>query len=121
MRMSLFVRCAGVSVALFVASLISFPSLPNPAAGWFTLHPAVTVNRALKGDRLPLADPIADRSRELGLPVSPAPSQAPRKSPPWVRLRLQSDFLALAGERLPPLHGLTIIWIPTRMQVGRRS
>jgi len=81
MRMSLFVRCAGVSVALFVASLISFPSLPNPAAGWFTLHPAVTVNRALKGDRLPLADPIADRSRELGLPVSPAPSQAREKVP----------------------------------------
>lgn len=75
MRVGLFARSVAVAIALLTASLISFPSFPNPAAEWLNSIPAMSVNRGLKGDRLPLVEPTAE-PRELGLPVSPAQSRA---------------------------------------------
>ncbi len=72
MRMLLFARSAAVAMALLTASVISFPSFPNPAAGWIGTSPALSVNRTLKGDRLPLTEPAIE-THELGLPISPAP------------------------------------------------
>jgi hypothetical protein len=74
------VRFAGVALALFIASFISLPSFPNPAAGRPTSNPAVTVDRTLKGDRLPLVAPLA-QPHELGLPLTPPRSQAREKVP----------------------------------------
>lgn len=70
MRRVFLVRFAGVMLALFTASFISFPSFPS--TGMFTSGPAPSVNRLLKGDRLPS---VAVWQHELGspaLPVSPA-------------------------------------------------
>jgi hypothetical protein len=70
MRRVFLVRVAGVMLALFTASFISFPSFPS--TGMFTSGPAPSVNRLLKGDRLPS---VAVWRHELGspaLPVSPA-------------------------------------------------
>lgn len=79
MRGMLVLRSAAVAAALLTASLISFPSFPNPAAGWLTSNPAISVNRALKGDRLPLLP--AAQPHGLGSPLSPAQSQ-PQEKPP---------------------------------------
>lgn len=69
-------RVAGVLAALFIASFISFPSFPKDVF----ISNSPSVNRALKGDRLPLATPGVS-SRELGLPVPPEPSRARDKAP----------------------------------------
>lgn len=68
MRSVFWVRTAGVLVALFAASFFSFPSFPN--AGIFGSRPPLSVNRALKGDRLPSISP-AIYPHELGSPLSP--------------------------------------------------
>lgn len=78
MRGILVLRSAAVAVALLAASLISFPSFPHPA-GWRT-EPAISVDRTLKGDRLPLVGSTI-QSHELGLPVPPAQSQWREKIP----------------------------------------
>jgi len=49
-----FIRIATVITALLVASFIAFPSFPS--TGFLSLMPAVSVDRALKGDRLPFAN-----------------------------------------------------------------
>ena len=48
----LFVRIVVVFWGLLVASFVTFPSFPSTGLASFT--PAVSVNRTLKGDRLPL-------------------------------------------------------------------
>ena len=48
----LVVRIAALLWGLLVASFVTFPSLPSAGLASFT--PAVSVNRTLKGDRLPL-------------------------------------------------------------------
>jgi len=53
-----FVRVAAIVSALFVASFILFPSFPN--AGLLAASAPLSVDRAFKGDRLPLA---ADKIR----------------------------------------------------------
>jgi hypothetical protein len=67
-------RAAGavgvVSLALITAALITFPSFPTTGAALSTKTPAVTVNRALKGDRQPIGQP-----EQLSAPA-PVPSQA---------------------------------------------
>jgi len=78
MRRISFVRVVGVLVALFTASFISFPSFPS--TGVFALSPPISVNRALKGDRLPLVEPTALPHR-LGLPASPGQAQSRVKVP----------------------------------------
>jgi hypothetical protein len=81
MRSVLLVRFAGVMLALFTASFIAFPSFPS--AGMFASNPAPSVNRVLKGDRLPLIG-RALQTRELEsptLPASPVPPAAGGKLP----------------------------------------
>jgi len=76
-------RGAGVagilSLALATAALVSTPSFPT-TAGLFSTAPAMSVNRALKGDRLPvlapnltptLAPPVGQREPETPAPASP--------------------------------------------------
>ncbi|HLN47908.1 MAG: hypothetical protein P4L80_04685 [Xanthobacteraceae bacterium] len=63
-----FVRVVGVMLAAFTASFISFPTFPS--TGVLTLAPAPSVNRTLKGDRLPSVSP-AVWSHELGSPAGP--------------------------------------------------
>ncbi len=86
----LSVRIASVTglflLALFTAGLISLPSFQTTAsAGLSTTKPAPFVNRARKGDRLPIAKPIVAPG-EFGFPASPVtPLRAPigaRKIPP---------------------------------------
>jgi hypothetical protein len=80
MRGIFLVRLAGVALALCTASLISFPSIPNPAAGRPISNPAFTVDRTLKGDRLAPVAPVAQPS-EFGLPSLPARSQSRERVP----------------------------------------
>lgn len=71
MRVLFVVRFAGATLALSVASFVAlFPSWPNSAPLWLTTTPAVSVDRTLKGDRLPRVAPM-DKSHQLGLPVAP--------------------------------------------------
>ena len=48
----LIVRIAALLWGLLVASFVNFPSFPS--TGLASFAPAVSVNRTLKGDRLPL-------------------------------------------------------------------
>ena len=59
----LFVRIVAVVSGLLVASFIAFPSFPS--TGFLSFTPAVSVDRALKGDRLPLFAPT-DKYRDAG-------------------------------------------------------
>jgi len=88
----LSVRFAGVALALFTASLVSFPSFPTTGAG-STSSPAISVNRPLKGDRLPFAKPTV-RPRELGLPVSPVRPHA------QIPVGCDSAFSPISSSRL---------------------
>jgi hypothetical protein len=67
-----YTRAAGavgvVSLALVTAALLTFPSFPTTGAALSATTPAVAVNRALKGDRLPAARP-----EQAGAPVLIAP------------------------------------------------
>ena len=74
-----FIRFASVALAVFTAAFISLPSFPNTAAGHGTAGSALSIDRTLKGDRLPLVAPIGD-PHEFGLPLSPS-SQAREKVP----------------------------------------
>jgi hypothetical protein len=95
MRMVFFVRSAGVAIALLTASFIAFPSFPNPAAGRLASDPAITVDRSLKGDRLPPIAPIA-QPRDLGSPLSLPPSQARERVP----VGCDSAFSPISAPRL---------------------
>jgi hypothetical protein len=68
-----FIRIATVITALLVASFIAFPSFPS--TGFLSLMPAVSVDRALKGDRLPFAPP-ADKTEMQG-PSTPSRATIP--------------------------------------------
>ena len=81
MRAIFLLRVAAVMAALLVAGFVSFPSSPNSAPLWFTTDPAVTVDRTLKGDRLPVATPR--KPHEVGLPAATRPSQPSAKRSPW--------------------------------------
>ncbi len=65
-------RIAAVAFALVAASLVSFPSLSTTG---LSSTPAASVNRALKGDRLPAAKPTAWQ-HEFRPPVAPLQSRA---------------------------------------------
>lgn len=80
MRGILFIRFAGVALAMFTAAFISLPSFPNTAAGHGTTSSGLTFDRTLKGDRLPLVAPVGE-PHEFGLPLSPPSSQAHEKVP----------------------------------------
>jgi hypothetical protein len=67
-------RIAAVAFALVAASLGSFPSLSTTGAG-LSSTPAASVNRALKGDRLPTVTPTAWQ-HEFRPPVTPLQSRA---------------------------------------------
>lgn len=73
MRGVFWLRVASVLVALFAASLFSFPSFPR--AG---VYSPPLVDRALKGDRLPSVSP-AILPNELGLTL---PAQPPHRAIP---------------------------------------
>jgi hypothetical protein len=79
MRVPLFVRFASVALASFVAGFVAFPSFPNSAPLWLTAD-SLSVDRTLKGDRLPLVAPIS-KTHELGLPVTPGQSRSRAKIP----------------------------------------
>ncbi len=70
MRVLFFVRFASAALALGLASFIAFPSMPNSAPLRLTTTPPVSVDRTLKGDRLPLVTPI-NKSHQLGSPAKP--------------------------------------------------
>lgn len=74
MRSMWSVRVAAVAFALVTASLVSFPSYSTTGAG-LTSTPAISVNHALKGDRLPTANPTFVWQHELRPPVAPLQSQ----------------------------------------------
>jgi hypothetical protein len=74
MRAIFFIRVASVLAALFTASFISFPSFPE---GIFSSDP-ISVNRALKGDRLP---PVALGSLPHELGARPLERQTREKIP----------------------------------------
>jgi hypothetical protein len=80
MRVPLFVRFAGVALASFAAGFVAFPSFPNSAPLWLTRSAPVSVDRTLKGDRLPLIAPIS-KSNGLGLPVAPEQLRSRAKIP----------------------------------------
>ncbi len=73
------VRVACVALALIAASLISLPPITSfigSAVANFGMAANATVsNRALKGDKLPVAE-TRRRPHELEMPASPLPSQA---------------------------------------------
>ena len=68
MRLNILVRATAVAATLFAVSFVSFPSLPHPSLKQLTGGPPPTVNRALKGDRLPVTTP-AQRPSEVGQPL----------------------------------------------------
>jgi hypothetical protein len=94
MRRISFVQLAGVLVALFAASFVSFPSFPKGAVVEAAFSNSISVNRALKGDRLP---PVALRVAppELGSPL-PERSQIREKVP----VGCDSAFSPVASPRL---------------------
>lgn len=75
-----FVGCAAALLAVFTAGFVWFASFPTTGAELFGSFPAVSVNRALKGDRLPLGRP-AILPPEPQLPGRFEPSQAHEKIP----------------------------------------
>ena len=66
-------RAAAVVAALVVASFISIPSFPH--GGLLSFTPPVSVDRTLKGDRLPLSAP-GDKT-EIRLPAMPLRTRIP--------------------------------------------
>ena len=94
MGSGLWVRIAVVAVALFAASFISFPSFPSTGM----LTPAPSVNRALKGDRLPSLYP-AVWPHELGF--SPAKSRQHGKVP----VGCDAAFSQISAPRLADVFG----------------
>jgi hypothetical protein len=65
-----FARLAGaagmIAVALLIAALVTLPAATPTGAGYSPSAPTMFVNRALKGDRLPIsADPIHAPGRTL--------------------------------------------------------
>jgi hypothetical protein len=90
MRSVLLVRVAAVLLALFAASFIAFPSFPSAATFISGLPP--TVNRVLKGDRLPLIG-RAMQMQELEAPAQPALA---RKVP----LGCEGAFSSISAPRL---------------------
>ncbi len=82
----LFVRIAAVLSGLVVASFLTFPSFPS--TGVFALTLSVSVDRSLKGDRLPVArsvdkteaPPASQTSRDIpfGCERAFSPISAPR-------------------------------------------
>ncbi len=70
-----------LSLALFTAGVVSFPSFPTTGAGLSRTRPTMSVNRALKGDRLPLVR-LTVWPRDLRPPVSPTPTQPQAQIPP---------------------------------------
>jgi hypothetical protein len=93
MRSVLLVRVAGVMLALFAASFIAFPSFPS--TGIFASGSAPTVNRALKGDRLPLVG-RAVPTRELESPAVPAQPASGGKVP----LGCEAAFSSISAPHL---------------------
>jgi hypothetical protein len=88
MRPILFARGAAVVAALLAATFISFPSFPS--AGLFTLNPP-TLDRAFKGDRLPL--PVG--ANRIEAPASP--TQQTREKVP---LGCDGAFSPISSPRL---------------------
>ena len=69
----LFLRIGAVLSGLLVASFVTFPSFPS--AGLHVFIPAMSVDRTLKGDRLPL-EPHAEKA------LAPSASQILRDKIP---------------------------------------
>ena len=69
----LFLRIGAVLSGLLLASFVTFPSFSS--AGLRVFIPAVSVDRTLKGDRLPL-EPLAEKA------VAPSASQTMRDRVP---------------------------------------
>jgi len=68
-----FARAVGLcSLVLFTAALLIFPALPTTGAGLSTASSRVLVDRAHKGDRLPVAKPANEADQFAPPPPSPA-------------------------------------------------
>jgi len=63
MRAIFLLRAGGVMLAMLVAAFVSLPSSPNSAPLWSTTGPAPTIDRTLKGDRLPVGAPAGAAPR----------------------------------------------------------
>jgi hypothetical protein len=68
----LFVRIASVLSGLLIASFVAFPSFPS--TGFLSFTSSISVDRTLKGDRLPLAP--TDKT-EMPLPSVPSREKIP--------------------------------------------
>lgn len=83
-RQQLFVRIGGALgvtvLGVFFLGLVPFIGSEPSAGAGFAKTPAVSVNRELKGDRLPLPSDINSAVSRVE-PHSPAPYGAPREVP----------------------------------------
>jgi hypothetical protein len=95
-----FVPIAAVVLGLLLVSFIAFPSFPG--TGFLSFTPSVAVDRALKGDRLPLSAPT-DKT-EMRVPSAPSLRE---KIP--VGCDLQPGLFAAAGQCVPALRRVTEI------------
>ena len=95
MHVPLFVRFASVALASFLAGFVAFPSLPNSAPLWLTAHRSVSVDRTLKGDRLPFSATLS-KSHELGSPAVPEHLQSRAKIP----VGCEAAFSSISAPRL---------------------
>ena len=94
-----WVRVGGVLFAVFAASFIAFPSFPN---GIFVSGAQQSVNRTLKGDRLPSISP-AVFPHELGSPLIPnLPAQTFRRKIP---LGCDAAFSPISSPKLAHVFG----------------
>jgi len=98
MRFDFFVRATSVTLTLFAVGFASFPSLPHPALKQPTGGARPTVNRALKGDRLPVTAP-GQRSHEIGQPLSGPPA------PDKVLTGCDAAFSSLVSPHRAPVFG----------------
>jgi hypothetical protein len=84
----LFVRIVAVLSGLLIASFVAFPSFPSTGFRVFT--PTPSVDRTLKGDRLPL-DPSSEKA------MAPSASQTSRDKIP---IGCERAFSPISAPRL---------------------
>jgi hypothetical protein len=88
-----------VSLSLFAAALITFPAWPTIGAGLTgAATPAVSVNRTLKGDRLPVNISPA-LAPSLSVPLSSTPA-APTRARARIPLGCEAAFSPISAPRL---------------------
>jgi hypothetical protein len=93
-----------VSLSLFTAALITFPAWPTTGAGLtgagFWTTPSVSVNRALKGDRLPINIPQGASPLHSILPDESQPAPAQPRTRAQIPLGCDAAFSPISSPLL---------------------